>query len=177
MAADHGVRVFTVGFGSASGGAVDIDGMSIYMRFDEETLKGIAGITQAEYFHAERAPTDLKKIYEGLNTTLRARAQGDRDHRAVRGGGGAARGRVRHAVAALVQSPVVVEASRTSTISAGTGTARRADPAQPYKDIWEMNAQITALIRHSVTANRHTNMLAMKSAGRCEGRPAEQGAL
>ena len=67
MAADHGVRVFTVGFGSSGGGAVDIDGMSIYMRFDEETLKGIAGITQAEYFHAASA-TDLKKIYEGLNT-------------------------------------------------------------------------------------------------------------
>ena len=66
MAADHGVRVFTVGFGSAAGGAVDIDGMSIFMRFDEETLKGIAGITQGEYFHAASA-TDLKKIYEGLN--------------------------------------------------------------------------------------------------------------
>jgi Ca-activated chloride channel family protein len=67
MAADHGVRVFTVGFGSAAGGAVDIDGMSIYMRFDEETLKGIAGLTQAEYFHAGSAG-DLKKIYEGLNS-------------------------------------------------------------------------------------------------------------
>jgi Ca-activated chloride channel family protein len=67
MAANHGVRVFTVGFGSARGGSVDIDGMSIYMRFDEETLKGIAGITQAEYFHAASL-TDLKKIYEGLNT-------------------------------------------------------------------------------------------------------------
>jgi Ca-activated chloride channel family protein len=67
MAADHGVRVFTVGFGSNAGGSVDIDGMSIYMRFDEETLKGIAGITQAEYFHAASAQ-DLKKIYEGLNT-------------------------------------------------------------------------------------------------------------
>ena len=67
MAADHGVRVFTVGFGSAAGGAVDMDGMSIYMRFDEETLRGIAGITQAEYFHAASAQ-DLKKIYEGLNT-------------------------------------------------------------------------------------------------------------
>jgi len=67
MAADHGVRVFTVGFGSNAGGSVDIDGMSIYMRFDEETLKGIAGITQADYFHAASAQ-DLKKIYEGLNT-------------------------------------------------------------------------------------------------------------
>jgi Ca-activated chloride channel family protein len=67
MAADHGVRVFTVGFGSSGGGAVDIDGMSIYMRFDEETLKGIAGITRAEYYHAT-SETDLKAIYEGLNT-------------------------------------------------------------------------------------------------------------
>ncbi|MFO1395430.1 MAG: VWA domain-containing protein [Burkholderiales bacterium] len=67
MAADHGVRVFTVGFGSAAGSAVDIDGMSIYMRFDEETLKGIAGITRAEYFHAS-SETDLKAIYESLNT-------------------------------------------------------------------------------------------------------------
>ena len=40
--------------------------MSIFMRFDEETLKGIAGITQGEYFHAASAG-DLKKIYEGLN--------------------------------------------------------------------------------------------------------------
>ena len=67
MCADHGVRVFTVGFGSSAGSSVDIDGMSIYMRFDEETLKGIAGITQAEYFHAA-SETDLRKIYEGLNT-------------------------------------------------------------------------------------------------------------
>jgi Ca-activated chloride channel family protein len=67
MAANHGVRIFTVGFGSAGGGSVDIDGMSIYMRFDEETLKGIAGITQADYFHAASA-TDLRKIYESLNT-------------------------------------------------------------------------------------------------------------
>ena len=67
MAADRGVRVFTVGFGSTGGGSVDIDGMSIYMRFDEETLKGIAGITQAEYFHAASSQ-DLKKIYEGSNT-------------------------------------------------------------------------------------------------------------
>lgn len=67
MAADHGVRVFTVGFGSATGGNVDIDGMSIYMRFDEETLKAVAAITRAEYYHAGTA-ADLKTVYEGLNT-------------------------------------------------------------------------------------------------------------
>jgi Ca-activated chloride channel family protein len=67
MAADRGVRVYTVGFGTAGGGPVDFDGMSIYMRFDEETLRAIARITQAEYFHAGSL-ADLKKIYETLNS-------------------------------------------------------------------------------------------------------------
>jgi len=69
MAADHGVRVFTVGFGTTAGAPIDIDGMSIFMRFDEESLKGIAGLTAAEYFHAASA-ADLKTIYENLNSRL-----------------------------------------------------------------------------------------------------------
>ena len=67
MAADHGVRVFTVGFGTTTGAPIDIDGMSVFMRFDEAALKGIAGITAAEYYHAASA-ADLKSIYENLNT-------------------------------------------------------------------------------------------------------------
>lgn len=67
MAADHGVRVFTVGFGSATGGSIEVDGMSMYMRFDEEALKAIAQITHADYFHAASAG-DLKKIYAELQT-------------------------------------------------------------------------------------------------------------
>ncbi|MEP7327882.1 MAG: VWA domain-containing protein [Betaproteobacteria bacterium] len=67
MAANHGVRVFTVGFGTTTGAPIDIDGMSIFMRFDEESLKGIAGLTAAEYYHAASA-TDLKSIYENLNS-------------------------------------------------------------------------------------------------------------
>jgi Ca-activated chloride channel family protein len=66
LAADHGVKVYTVGFGSPEGAMADIDGMSIYMRFDEETLKAIADITKAQYFYAGSA-TDLRKVYETLN--------------------------------------------------------------------------------------------------------------
>jgi Ca-activated chloride channel family protein len=66
MAAERGVRIFTVGFGSAGGTPAEIDGYSVYMRFDEEVLKGIAGITKAEYFHAASA-ADLKRVYEELN--------------------------------------------------------------------------------------------------------------
>jgi len=66
MAAERGVRVYTVGFGTKEGSSVAIDGWSIYMRFDEETLRAIADLTRAEYFHAASG-SDLKKIYEALN--------------------------------------------------------------------------------------------------------------
>jgi Ca-activated chloride channel family protein len=69
MAADHGVRVYTVGFGTANGAMVGIEGMSIYMRFDEATLKSIAEITRGEYFYAGTA-ADLQRIYESLNAKL-----------------------------------------------------------------------------------------------------------
>lgn len=65
-AAARGVRVYTVGFGSHGGGPTLIDGYSIYMQFDEELLKGIAGITKGEYFHAGSA-AELKRIYQELN--------------------------------------------------------------------------------------------------------------
>jgi Ca-activated chloride channel family protein len=67
MAADRGIRVFTVGFGSAAGGPAMIEGYSIFMMFDEETLKAIAGITRAEYFHASSAD-ELTKVYESLSS-------------------------------------------------------------------------------------------------------------
>jgi Ca-activated chloride channel family protein len=66
MAAERGVRVYTVGFGTAEGAPVSFDGWSIYMRFDEEALKGIADVTKASYYHA-KSSTDLVKVYESLN--------------------------------------------------------------------------------------------------------------
>lgn len=67
MAAERGVRVYTVGFGTAGGGMADVGGWSVYMRFDEETLKTVADLTRAEYFYAGSA-ADLKKVYQQLNT-------------------------------------------------------------------------------------------------------------
>ena len=69
MAADRGVRVYTVGFGTKEGGAIDFDGWSAYVMLDEETLKQVASITDAEYFHAGTA-ADLKKVYQSLNSKL-----------------------------------------------------------------------------------------------------------
>ncbi len=69
MAAERGVRIYTVGFGTAAGGEVGFEGWSIYVRFDEETLKQIAEVTRGEYYYAGSAD-DLRKVYQNLNSSL-----------------------------------------------------------------------------------------------------------
>ena len=69
LAADRGVRVYTVGFGTTSGEIIGFEGWSFRVRLDEETLKTIATMTQGEYFHAGTA-TDLKKVYQTLNARI-----------------------------------------------------------------------------------------------------------
>ena len=69
MAADRGVRVFTVGVGTPAGEVIGFEGWSFRARLDEDTLKAIADRTRGEYFHAGTA-MDLKKIYEGLSSRL-----------------------------------------------------------------------------------------------------------
>jgi Ca-activated chloride channel family protein len=69
MAADRGVRVYTVGIGTPNGEILGSEGWSMRVRLDEASLKQIANITHGEYFYAGTA-TDLKKIYTGLNSKL-----------------------------------------------------------------------------------------------------------
>ncbi len=69
MAADRGVRVFTVGVGTKDGEIIGFEGWSMRVRLDEETLKNIANLTHGEYFYAGTAP-DLVKIYKTLNSRL-----------------------------------------------------------------------------------------------------------
>ena len=69
MAADRGVRVFTVGVGTPQGEVIGFEGWSMRVRLDEDTLKQIANATQGEYYYAGTA-VDLKKIYQNLNSRL-----------------------------------------------------------------------------------------------------------
>jgi Ca-activated chloride channel family protein len=69
MAADRGVRVYTVGIGTTSGEIVGAEGWSMRVRLDEESLKTIANVTRGEYFYAGNA-IDLQRIYRNLNTKL-----------------------------------------------------------------------------------------------------------
>jgi Ca-activated chloride channel family protein len=69
MAADRGVRVYTVGIGTKEGEIIGFEGWSMRVRLDEDTLKSIANMTRADYFYAGTAQ-DLKKVYQGLSTRL-----------------------------------------------------------------------------------------------------------
>ena len=66
-AADRGVKVFTVGFGSKDPNANSNDEWAFYLRLDEEALKQMASISTGEYQHAGSS-ADLRKVYEGFNT-------------------------------------------------------------------------------------------------------------
>lgn len=69
LAADHGVRVYTVGIGKPEGITLGFSGWSMRVRLDEATLKKIAATTHGEYYAASTGP-DLKKIYEYLSARM-----------------------------------------------------------------------------------------------------------
>ncbi|SAI04714.1 VWFA-related Acidobacterial domain [Bordetella ansorpii] len=69
LAADRGVRVYTVGFGTPKGSAVMDDGWSFFMQLDETTLRAVAKLTGGEYFQAGSA-ADLGQVYKQLTTRL-----------------------------------------------------------------------------------------------------------
>ncbi|MCB2107085.1 MAG: VWA domain-containing protein [Rhodobacteraceae bacterium] len=66
MAADRGVRVYTIGFGTVNGGDVDFGGGFMRTQLDEDTLKAIAEMTKAKYFLAT-SEEDLKEIYGSMS--------------------------------------------------------------------------------------------------------------
>jgi Ca-activated chloride channel homolog len=69
QAADRGVKVYTIGFGTKDGTAqapgMD-DNWSFYLKLDETALKQMASITKGDYSHAGSS-ADLRKIYESFN--------------------------------------------------------------------------------------------------------------
>jgi Ca-activated chloride channel homolog len=69
LAADHGVRIYTVGIGTSDGQILTSEGWSMRVRLDEDALKTIADMTHGAYFHASNA-TGLNTVYQSLNTRL-----------------------------------------------------------------------------------------------------------
>jgi Ca-activated chloride channel family protein len=69
MAADWGVRVYTVGFGSDEGGVVFFGDRMSRAALDAPTLQEIAKRSGGEYFEATSA-AELTRVYSSLSTKL-----------------------------------------------------------------------------------------------------------
>jgi Ca-activated chloride channel family protein len=69
QAADHGVRVYTVGFGTPTGDIVGFEGRRFRTQLDEESLKRIADMTRAQYYRASSAQ-ELEAIYKVLSASM-----------------------------------------------------------------------------------------------------------
>ncbi len=69
LAADRGVRIYTVGVGTVDGEVIGFEGWSMRVRLDEETLKTVAQRTQGEYYYAGTAE-NLRTVYETLSSRL-----------------------------------------------------------------------------------------------------------
>lgn len=69
LAAERGIRVYTIGIGTREGDTIGFEGWSMRVQLDEETLKRMAEMTLGEYFHADSA-LNLARVYESLNSRI-----------------------------------------------------------------------------------------------------------
>ncbi|MBV9789719.1 MAG: VWA domain-containing protein [Chloroflexi bacterium] len=74
LAADRGVRVYTVGIGSAQGIDLEVEGFTVHTQLDEETLQQIAQTTAGTYYNAE-SQDELRAIYENIELQLVVRPE------------------------------------------------------------------------------------------------------
>jgi Ca-activated chloride channel family protein len=74
MAADRGVRVYAIGLGTVDGEASGADGMPMYLRLDEPTLREVARMTGGEYHYAGTAK-ELRSVYEKLGSRVQVQSR------------------------------------------------------------------------------------------------------
>jgi Ca-activated chloride channel family protein len=65
LAADLGVRVYTVGIGSVAGANIEVEGFTIHTSLNEALLQYISGQTGGAYYNAGNEE-DLRRIYSDL---------------------------------------------------------------------------------------------------------------
>jgi Ca-activated chloride channel family protein len=75
MAADRGVRIYVIGLGVVGGEAgFGGEGMAIYLKLDEPTLREVARMTGGEYHHAGTAEK-LQSVYQNLGSRLQVQTR------------------------------------------------------------------------------------------------------
>lgn len=74
VAAEAGVRIYTVGLGSDEGALVEVDGFNIMTQLDEPLLQEIASVTNGSYYRAEDSEA-LREIYRNVDLQLTVDAE------------------------------------------------------------------------------------------------------
>jgi Ca-activated chloride channel homolog len=74
LAADFGVRVYTIGIGTPEGTVIEVDGFAIHSRLDEALLQAISDNTGGQYYSAANE-ADLQRIYGDLEPKLSLRSE------------------------------------------------------------------------------------------------------
>ena len=67
MAIDQGVRVHTVGVGTADGAVVEVDGFNLFTQLNGPVLEDIALLAEGTYFTVQQID-DVQSVYEELET-------------------------------------------------------------------------------------------------------------
>jgi Ca-activated chloride channel family protein len=65
-AADRGVRIYTIGIGSAAGAVLNIEGFNVFTQLNEALLQAIAQLTNGIYYNAQ-SEEELLAIYDNLD--------------------------------------------------------------------------------------------------------------
>ena len=73
-AADRGIRIVTIGVGSAAGADLDLDGFRVHTQLDEPSLTQIADMTGGSYHRADD-PDSVDAIYQDLQPRLVVRSE------------------------------------------------------------------------------------------------------
>lgn len=74
LAAEAGVRIYTVGIGSPEGAILPIEGYNVLTQLNETALQEIASLTNGSYYRAGDAET-LREIYEDVDLQLTIRGE------------------------------------------------------------------------------------------------------
>jgi len=74
LAADLGVRVYTVGIGSTAGSTITVEGFTIHSQLDEGTLRAISDDSGGKYYNATNEE-ELYRIYSDLQPKLTIKSE------------------------------------------------------------------------------------------------------
>lgn len=74
IAAEAGVRIYSVGIGSQEGAMLELDGFNVVTQLNEAMLQEIASLTNGAYFFAEDEEA-LRDIYENIDLQLTIRGE------------------------------------------------------------------------------------------------------